>query len=100
MAIKNKINIKKVPGIGVQGIATSGPMDLSDKRRSPALEGESIGRDVPPDEMETVRFEEHDEKDYKQKCDAHFKKETIWINEDEEYCKHLAKFFKGKSEVE
>ena len=23
-------------------------------------------------------------------------KQPIWINEDEEYCKHLAKFFKGK----
>jgi len=104
MAIKHKIKIKKVTGIGVHGLATGDSLDLSDdpkgERRGPALEGESIGRDVPPDEMETVRFEEHDEKDYKQKCDAHFKKEPIWINEDEEYCKHLAKFFKGKSEVE
>ena len=104
MSIKNKIKIRKVTGIGVHGLATGDSLDLSDNAKAsdelPALEGESIGRDVPPDEMETVRFEEHDEKDYKQKCDAHFKKEPVWINEDEEYCKHLAKFFKGKSEVE
>ena len=103
MSIKHKIKIRKVTGIGVHGLATGDSLDLSDNARAsdelPALDGESVGRDVPPDEMETVRFEEHDEKDYKQKCDAHFKKETIWINEDEEYCKHLAKFFKGKSEV-
>jgi hypothetical protein len=104
MAIKHKIKIRKVTGIGVHGLATGDSLDLSDdpkgERRGPASGRESVGRDVPPDEMETVRFEEHDEKDYKQKCDAHFKKEPIWINEDEEYCKHLAKFFKGKSEVE
>ena len=23
---------------------------------------------------------------------------TIWVNEDEEYCKHLARFFKGEVE--
>ena len=41
--------------------------------------GESIGRDVPPDEMEIVRFEEHS---------------------DEEYLEHCREFFKGKREVE
>jgi hypothetical protein len=76
MAIKNKIKIRKVTGIGVQGIATSGPMDLSDKRRSPALEGESIGRDVPPDEMNTVRFEEHTDKEYEEHCRKFFKGEV------------------------
>ena len=25
-------------------------------------------------------------------------KQPIWINEDEEYCKHLARFFKGEVE--
>ena len=37
---------------------------------------ESVERDVPADDM----------------------KQPIWINEDEEYCKHLARFFKGEVE--
>ena len=28
------------------------------------------------------------------------KKTPIWVNEDEEYCEYLMKFFKGKNEVE
>ena len=28
------------------------------------------------------------------------KKIPIWVNEDEEYCEYLMKFFKGKNEVE
>ena len=41
----------------------------------PALDGESVRRDVPADEMEIVRFEEHDEKDYKH-CRKFFKGEV------------------------
>jgi len=55
---------------------------------------------VAPDEMDTIRFEEHDEKDYKEKCKVYFNEDPVFVNEDEEYAKHLAKFFKGKSEVE
>ena len=38
------------------------------------VSGESIRRDVPADEM----------------------KQPIFVNEDAEYCKYLAKFFKGE----
>ena len=105
MSIKHKIKFKNVDrdrGTSPAELRSSGPKQRPERvaTKLGVSGGESIGRDVPPDEMEIVRFEEHDEKDYKQKCDAHFKKEPVWINEDEEYCKHLAKFFKGKSEVE
>ena len=80
MSIKHKIKIRKVTGIGVHGLATGDSLDLSDdpkgERRSPASDGESARRSVPADDM----------------------KQPIWINEDEEYCKHLARFFKGEVE--
>ena len=50
-------------------------------------------------EVDRPRFEEHDEKDYKQKCGAFFKEEPVYVNEDEEYAKHLAKFFKGENKT-
>ena len=63
MGIKRKIKIRKVTGIGVHGLATGDSLDLSDNAKasdeSSALDGESIRRDVPADEMSTVRFEEH-----------------------------------------
>ena len=49
-------------------------------------------------EVDRPRFEEHDEKDYEQKCGAFFKDEPVYVNEDEEYAKHLTKFFKGEVE--
>ena len=81
MAIKNKIKIRKVTGIGVHGLATGDSLDLSDdpkgERRSPAVEEVSTERDgdLPTD---MIRFEEHSE---------------------EEYRAHLKKFFKGKDET-
>ena len=47
-------------------------------------------------EKDRPRFEEHDEKDYEQKCKIFFKEEPVYVNQDEEYAKHLAKFFKGE----
>ena len=80
MAIKHKIKIRKVTGIGVHGLATGDSLDLSDNAKAsdelPALEGESIGRDVPPDEMNTVRFEEHTDKEYEEHCRKFFKGEV------------------------
>ena len=38
--------------------------------------GENVGRDVPASEMEIVRFEEHDEKDYIEHCRKFFKGEV------------------------
>ena len=60
--------------------ATGAPLDLSYNAKasdeSSALDGESIRRDVPADEMEIVRFEEHDEKDYIEHCRKFFKGEV------------------------
>ena len=39
-------------------------------------DGESIRRDVPADEMEVIRYEEHDEKDYIEHCRKFFKGEV------------------------
>ena len=80
MAIKHKIKIKKVTGIGVHGLATGDSLDLSDNARAsdelPASDGESIRRDVPADEMSTVRFEEHTDKEYAEHCRKFFKGEV------------------------
>ena len=80
MAIKHKIKFNKVDrGRGTRD-ATGAPLDLSDNAKasdeSSALDGESIRRDVPADEMEIVRFEEHDEKDYIEHCRKFFKGEV------------------------
>ena len=80
MSIKNKIKIRKVTGIGVHGLATGDSLDLSDNAKAsdelPALDGESVGRDVPADEMSTVRFEEHTDKEYAEHCRKFFKGEV------------------------
>ena len=80
MGIKHKIKIRKVTGIGVHGLATGDSLDLSDNAKAsdelPALEGESIGRDVPADEIITIRYEEHDEKEYAEHCRKFFKGEV------------------------
>ena len=77
MGIKRKIKIRKVTGIGVHGLATGDSLDLSDNARAsdelPASDGENIRRDVPADEMSTVRFEEHTDKEYAEHCRKFFK---------------------------
>ena len=68
MAIKHKIKIKNatVRGYRDRGTrdATGAPLDLSDNAKasdeSSASDGENIRRDVPADEMITIRYEEHD----------------------------------------
>ncbi len=96
--MKNKIDRGR--GTSPAELRSTGPKLRPDKGsvEPSALDGESIRRDVPADEMDTIRFEEHDERDYKKKCKAYFGKDPIFINEDEEYAKHLAKFFKGEVE--
>ena len=80
MGIKHKIKIRKVTGIGVHGLATGDSLDLSDNAKAsdelPALDGESVGRDVPADEMSTVSFEEHTDKEYEEHCRKFFKGEV------------------------
>ena len=103
MSIKHKIKFKNVdrdrgpsPAVLRSSVPKQRPERVATKLG--VSDGESIGRDVPPDEMDTIRFEEHDEKDYKQKCKAYFNKDPVFVNEDEEYAKHLTKFFKGEVE--
>ena len=98
MSIKNKIKFRsdRDRGTSPAVLRSSGPK-LRPERVASTLGGEEVssGRgDLPTD---TIRFEEHDEKDYKQKCGAFFKDEPVYVNEDEEYAKHLAKFFKGEN---
>ena len=102
MSIKHKIKFKngdRDRGTSPAVLRSSGPKQRPERVATmPGVSGENVGRDVPADEMEIVRFEEHDEKDYKEKCEAFFDEAPIFVNEDEEYCKHLAKFFKGEVE--
>ena len=78
MAIKHRIKLKSDRGRGTRD-ATGAPLDLSDNAKasdeSSALDGENIRRDVPADEMITVRYEEHDEKEYAEHCRKFFKGE-------------------------
>ena len=103
MSIKHKIKFKKSDrdrGTSPAVLRSSGPKQRPERVATKlGVSGESVRRDVPADEMEIVRFEEHDEKDYKEKCEAFFDEAPIFVNEDEEYCKHLAKFFKGNDKV-
>ena len=79
MAIKHKIKLKSDRGRGTRD-ANGAPLDLSDNAKasdeSSALDGESVGRDVPADEMSTVRFEEHTDKEYAEHCRKFFKGEV------------------------
>ena len=79
MAIKHRIKLKSDRGRGTRD-ATGAPLDLSDNAKasdeSSALDGESVGRDVPADEMSTVRFEEHTDKEYEEHCRKFFKGEV------------------------
>ena len=58
-------------------LRSSGPKQRPERVATKlGVSGESARRSVPADDM----------------------KQPIWINEDEEYCKHLARFFKGEVE--
>ena len=99
MAIKHKIKIRKVTGIGVQGIATSGPMDLSDNAKAsdelPALDGESARRSVPADDRNIFK-DKTISNDYK--SGGSYKAMLNMFADhvsDEEYAEHCRKFFKG-----
>ena len=80
MSIKHKIKFKNEDrdrGTSPAVLRSSGPKHSAERPATKlGVSGESVRRDVPADEM----------------------KQPIWINEDEEYCKHLARFFKGEVE--
>ena len=79
MAIKHKIKFKidRDRGTSPAVLRSSGPKHSAERPASKlGVSGESARRSVPADDM----------------------KQPIWINEDEEYCKHLARFFKGEVE--
>jgi len=79
MSIKHKIKFKtdRDRGTSPAELRSSGPKQRPERVATKlGVSGESVRRDVPADEM----------------------KQPIWINEDEEYCKHLARFFKGEVE--
>ena len=80
MSIKHKIKFKKSDrdrGTSPAELRSSGPKQRPERVATKlGVSGESARRSVPADDM----------------------KQPIWINEDEEYCKHLAKFFKGEVE--
>ena len=57
-------------------LRSSGPKQRPERVATKlGVSGESVRRDVPADEMEIVRFEEHDEKDYIEHCRKFFKGE-------------------------
>ena len=79
MAIKHKIKFRsdRDRGTSPAELRSSGPKQRPERVATKlGVSGESARRSVPADEM----------------------KQPIWINEDEEYCKHLARFFKGEVE--
>jgi hypothetical protein len=79
MSIKNKIKFNKIDrdrGTSPAVLRSSGPKQRPERVATTlGVSGESVGRDVPADEMEIVRYEEHS---------------------DQEYIKHCKKFFKGE----
>ena len=81
MAIKQKIKFKNVDrarGTSPAVLRSSGPKHSAERPATKlGVSGESARRSVPADDM----------------------KQPIWINEDEEYCKHLARFFKGNDKI-
>ena len=80
MSIKQRIKFKQVDRDRGTHSAKGVSLDLSDEgiskpeQRLSASDGESARRGVPADDM----------------------KQPIFVNEDDEYCKYLAKFFKGE----
>ena len=81
MSIKNKIKFKNEDrdrGTSPAELRSSGPKHSAERPATKlGVSGESARRSVPADDM----------------------KQPIWINEDEEYCKHLARFFKGNDKI-
>ena len=82
MSIKHRIKFKKIDrarGTSPAVLRSSGPKQRPERVATTlGVSGKSARRGVPADEM----------------------KQTIFVNEDPEYCKHLMRFFKGKDEVE
>ena len=79
MSIKHKIKFKsdRDRGTSPAVLRSSGPKQRPERVATTlGVSGESVGRDVPADEMEIVRFEEHDEKDYIEHCRKVFKGEV------------------------
>ena len=99
MSIKHKIKIRKVTGIGVHGLATGDPLDLSDNARAsdelPALDGESTRRSVPTDDRNVFKDKTISD-DYKSggayKAMLKLFAEQL---DDEKFAEHCRKFFKG-----
>ena len=80
MSIKHKIKFKKSDrdrGTSSAVLRSSGPKQRPERvaTKLGVSDGESIRRDVPADEMEVIRYEEHDEKDYIEHCRKFFKGE-------------------------
>ena len=79
MSIKNKIKFKNEDrdrGTSPAVLRSSGPKQRPERVATKlGVSGENVGRDVPASEMEIVRFEEHDEKDYIEHCRKFFKGE-------------------------
>ena len=98
MSIKHKIKIRKVTGIGVHGLATGDPLDLSDNARAsdelPASDGESTRRSVSTDD--NVFKDKTISNDYKS-GGAYKAMLSLFADHvsDEEYAEHCRKFFKG-----
>ena len=79
MSIKHKIKFKSYRDRGTSSavLRSSGPKQRPERVATTlGVRWESVGREVPADEMEIVRFEEHDEKDYIEHCRKFFKGEV------------------------
>ncbi len=80
MSIKHKIKFKNEDrdrGTSPAVLRSSGPKQRPERVATKlGVSGENVGRDVPASEMEIVRFEEHDEKDYIEHCRKFFKGEV------------------------
>ena len=79
MAIKHRIKLKsdRARGTSPAELRSSGPKHSAERPATTlGVSGESIRRDVPADEMITVRYEEHDEKEYAEHCRKFFKGEV------------------------
>ena len=80
MSIKHKIKFRsdRDRGTSPAVLRSSGPKHSAERPASKlgVSDGESTRRGVPANDM----------------------KQPVFVNEDEEYCKHLARFFKGEVE--
>ena len=102
MSIKNKIKIRKVTGIGVHGLATGDSLDLSDNAKasdeSSALDGESIRRDVPADDMNV--FNDKTVSDEYKSGGAYKAILGMFAEQldDKKFAEHCRRFFKGDND--